>query len=79
LAETETDADGRFKLTVQHTGADDVLYVIARGGEPGGGSANDSIALMALLGTPMPSRLIVNELTTVASVWTAAQFLEGTH
>jgi len=33
---------------------------------------------MATLGTRAPQRVTVNELTTVASVWTAAQFLNGT-
>src|SRR5262245_55952718 len=33
---------------------------------------------MALLGAKPPAKVVVNELTTIASVWTAAQFLEGT-
>ena len=38
---------------------------------------NPSIALMAILGTTLPKRVTINELTTVASVWTGAQFLKG--
>ena len=33
---------------------------------------------MATLGTEPPKRVTINELTTVASVWTGAQFLKGT-
>src|SRR5262245_16735837 len=33
---------------------------------------------MALLGAQPPAQVVVNERTTIASVWTAAQFLEGT-
>jgi hypothetical protein len=76
VAETQADADGRFNLSVGVTGADEVLYFIARGGEPSGGASNDSIALLAILGTSPLRRVIVNELTTIASVWTAAQFFE---
>jgi len=32
---------------------------------------------MALLGRPLPSTVTVNELTTVASAFTAAQFIKG--
>src|SRR5262245_17889174 len=33
---------------------------------------------MALLGAKPPAQVVVNEFTTIASVWTAAQFLDGT-
>jgi hypothetical protein len=57
-----------------------VLYVVAKGGTPKGGASegvNDAIALLAVLGSTPPKTLTVNEFTTVASVWTSAQFLEG--
>jgi len=38
---------------------------------------NDSIALMAVLGTELPKTVTVNELTTVASTFTAARFITG--
>lgn len=80
LAETRTADDGHFDLQIQGKAEGEVLYVIARGGEPtigGGKGPNDAAALLAVLGTdPMP-RVVVNELTTVASVSTAAQFLDG--
>jgi hypothetical protein len=78
LAETQTDAAGQFELPVQVLRNGEVAYLVATGGEPTVGrhkGPNDAIALMALLGTDPPPRVVVNELTTVASAWTGAQFL----
>ena len=81
LAETSTDDDGAFhvRFDTQQAGGG-VLYLTARGGEPrtgGSRAANPAIALMATLGSTAPAEVTVNELTTVASVWTGAQFLKG--
>jgi streptogramin lyase len=57
-----------------------VLYIVAKGGTPKAVASkgnNDAIALLAVLGTTPPKTVTVNEFTTVASVWTSAQFLEG--
>jgi hypothetical protein len=82
LAQTQTSGDGQFQMTVQlPTGDDSVLYLVARGGQPVAGKAsgdNKAIVLMAVLGSSPPAKVILNELTTVASVWTGAQFLNGT-
>jgi streptogramin lyase len=82
LAETQTRDDGSFDLTVasEKDGAG-VLYLIAKGGEAkvgAGKGPNPAITLMATLGTAPPERVTINELTTVASAWTGAQFLNGT-
>ena len=42
-----------------------------------GGGDNPAIALLTVLGNKPPTKVIVNEMTTVASVWTNAQFLDG--
>jgi len=81
LTQTETKDDGTFELKFDatKTGAN-VLYLIANGGEPKVGNnqqPNPAIALMATFGPTAPKQVTVNELTTVASVWTAAQFLKG--
>ncbi|MBV9968409.1 MAG: hypothetical protein JO228_00370 [Xanthobacteraceae bacterium] len=81
LAQATTSADGRFDLTSQENlGADVVLYVVAKGGEPTVSTVpgdNPAIAMLAVLGnTPSPN-VVVNEMTTVASVWTNAQFIDG--
>jgi hypothetical protein len=83
LAEGKTDDQGAFKMDVGQTPADSVLYLIAKGGTPktaeskGAKGANDAIALLAVLGLTPPDTVTVNEFTTIASVWTSAQFLEG--
>src|SRR5262249_22317125 len=52
--------------------------LVARGGTPKAAKGpNDAIALLAVLGSERPKSVTVNEFTTIASVWTGAQFLEG--
>ena len=82
LAEAKTGNDGRFRLHSAETpGKDVVLYLVAKGGETtvnNGVSDNPAIALLAALGSKPPAKVVINEMTTVASVWTHSQFLEGT-
>jgi hypothetical protein len=83
LAQTRTGADGRFSLDVPAaTGSDSSLYLIAKGGQPSVSKAsgdNPAIALLAVVGTTNPPpKVAINELTTVASVWTHNQFIDGT-
>ncbi len=80
LAQGMTGDDGAFKLDVVAVSSDKVLYLVARGGTPkaaGDKGPNDAIALLSVLGTMLPTTVTVNEFTTLASVWTGAQFLEG--
>lgn len=81
LSETSTGDDGGFSLEFDARKAGGgVLYLTAKGGEPkigGSQGANPAIALMATLGDAAPKEVTINELTTVASVWTGAQFLKG--
>lgn len=82
LAQTRTRADGRFELRTPETpGSDVVLYLVAKGGEATvnkGTGDNPAIALLTVLGNRPPAKVAINEMTTVASVWTNAQFLDGT-
>ena len=82
LAQGRTNGDGRFELGSQETvGPDVVLYVSARGGEAQanrGGGDNPAIALLSVLGNMPPAKVVINEMTTVASVWTTNQFIDGT-
>ena len=82
LAQVQTDANGQFEISVEQSpGGDTVLYVVATGGEPTvnkAGGDNPAIALMSVVGSKPPAKVMINEMTTVASVWTHAQFLEGT-
>lgn len=80
LAQAKTDDQGAFNLTYADAPADSVLYVIAKGGTPKAAAdkgPNDPIALLAVLGRTPPKSVVVNELSTIASVWTSAQFLKG--
>ena len=68
LAQSQTGPDGRFMLTADSNGA--ILYVVAKGGRAGQGGDNTAIALMSVLGSTVPASVVVNEMTTIASVWT---------
>jgi hypothetical protein len=82
LAETKTDEQGRFEIRSTPThGSDASLYLVATGGEPkahSGSADNPAIVLLAVLGNKPPEKVTINEFTTVASVWTNLQFLDGT-
>ena len=55
--------------------------MVAKGGEATsnkGSGDNPAIALLTVLGNTPPPKVVINEMTTVASVWTNAQFLDGT-
>jgi hypothetical protein len=83
----KTDADGAFSLHVGGDGGkaapDRVLYLVARGGTATAGAAkagkapDDAVVLLAVLGGQLPKTATVNELTTVASAFCCARFLDG--
>jgi streptogramin lyase len=84
LAQGKSGEDGRFTLDVGadklKDAADKVLYLVARGGTPKANAdrgADEAIALLSVLGTKLPKKATVNELTTVASTFTAARFIDG--
>lgn len=77
-----TDQNGQFVIPFGAytcpTGSA-LTYLVATGGDPGLGSDNPAIVLMATLGAcgnigNLPS-VVINEVTTVASVWALAPFL----
>jgi len=82
LSRTETSTDGRFTLRYSDPHSDSTsLYVVAAGGEPSankGSGNNPSAALLTVVGATRPAKVTINEMTTIASVWTHAQFLDGT-
>jgi streptogramin lyase len=77
-----TDANGAFTSASNITCplSNSVLYVVARGGHAGtSGASNSGTVLTTILG-PCNSlstslNIVVNEATTVATVWAMAQFL----
>jgi hypothetical protein len=81
LGQVQTDADGHFVIPVDRPAkSDTVLYLIASGGTPAvnkTGGDNPTLDLLAVLGGTPPTKVVVNELTTVASTFTAARFING--
>jgi hypothetical protein len=80
LAQARTNNDGQFELGSQETPGADTLYLVAKGGIPAVNKAagdNPAIALLSVLGDAPPSKVVVNEMTTVASTFTSARFIEG--
>ena len=78
LAEVKTNERGEFQIPAKGARAESSLYLTAVGGEPKAAKAsgdNSAVTLMTVLGNRPPDRVTINELTTVASVWTHAQFL----
>jgi hypothetical protein len=82
LAQTRTGADGRFSLTVSPVAnKDSTLYLVAQGGRAAVdklGGDNPAVALITVVGATQPNTVTINEMTTVASVWTHNQFIDGT-
>ena len=81
LAQARTGADGRFTMKVPGARGASSLYLVAQRGRSvadKGGGDNPRIALMTVLGPKPPAKVTINEMTTVASVCTHAQFLDGT-
>lgn len=77
-----TDQNGDFNITSSDyacPSSSALTYVVATGGDPGIGSNNPAIALMAPLGQCGSINSIpfvnIDEVTTVASVWAMAPFL----
>ncbi len=69
LAQTKTDNEGRFEIRGATEQADASLYLVATGGKPGGKGGDDpAIALLAVVGSRPPANVVINEMTTLASV-----------
>jgi sugar lactone lactonase YvrE len=70
-----SDSVGQFSITYTCPSAGSLIYIVADGGNAGGG-ANPAIRLMAALGPcgTLPSSIVVNELTTVAAVYALNAF-----
>src|SRR5262245_6184297 len=81
LGQARTGADGRFSISAPSVPSGSILYLAAQGGRaaanPSSGD-NPAIALMASVGVQPPASVTINEMTTVATVWTHNQFIDGT-
>ena len=75
LAQTRSGSDGRFSLNGDASpGA--ILYLTAKGGRAASAD-NPAIHLVAVVGSSPPPSITINEMTTVAAVWTHNQFIDG--
>ena len=78
-----TDASGHFSLANAFTcpSSSTPVYLVVTGGNPGltSGTNNGALVMMGLLGScgslNSSSYFIINELTTVAAVWSLAPFM----
>ena len=80
LGQTKTNDDGRFEVRAKGGHGDAILYLVANGGVPKASKAsgdNPAIALLAVVGSNPPASVTINELTTVASAFTNARFING--
>src|SRR6516162_9625286 len=72
LAQSRSGSEGSFQLdSPEDVGPDVSLYLTAQGGD------NPAVTWLSVLGSTPPAKAVINEMTTVASVWTNAQFLDG--
>jgi hypothetical protein len=83
-APVATNANGTFNVTSGFTCpfSNSILYIVARGGQAGAaGATNSGTVLTAMLGPcdnlKSSQTVILDEATTVASVWAVAQFLSS--
>ena len=84
LTTTATTAStGAFSIASGYScpSAQTPLYLIAKGGQVNGGTANSSLWLMTALGAcgsiSTGSSFVLNEVTTTASVWALASFMSS--
>jgi hypothetical protein len=78
-----TDTNGNFSLTGDyHCTSGTQVYITASGGQPTPGTTNSAISLMVGVGlcdNIGPNTFLqINEVTTVAAVWTLAPFMPAT-
>jgi streptogramin lyase len=82
-AARSTATDGSFNITGDYScgAADDQVYIVASGGNPGlkAGTDNPALVLMTALGScgnvPQMSFIEINEVTTAAAAWALAPFI----
>lgn len=80
LGYSTTDKEGNFSIKFNKPSESGIIYAVARGGKPEGSvSANEALAFLTVIGevNDRPGSVTLNEITTIASVWTYAQFLNG--
>ncbi len=80
LAQGNTDGTGVFNINFAEMQSNNIVYLISRGGTLKASTdkpLSDGVVLLMLLGQNYPKKVTINELSTVASAFTAAQFTNG--
>src|SRR5262249_33686597 len=78
LGQSKTDREGRFQLGAeQEPSAGASLYLVATGGQPRGKGDNPATALLLVVGGRPPAHVVIDEMSTIASVVTHTQFIDG--
>jgi sugar lactone lactonase YvrE len=82
FGDATTSADGSFAMEMP-IGIDAAasLYLVAKGGRSTvdkGAGPNSATSLLAVIGKTIPAKVTINEMTTIASVFTHNQFIDGT-
>ena len=79
LGNATTDSSGNFTVDYPSPVSPVVLYLLAIGGNAGGGS-NRAIGLMGIAGMSdaLPASVVVNELTTMAAESALSRFIDST-
>ena len=77
---TVSDAAGNWNMTITCPTGSTQVYLTAQGGDAGAGVNNTALALMYVLGPcgSLPSFVNIGEVSTVASAWAMAQFMDST-
>jgi hypothetical protein len=80
IDQTKSSDDGRFEVRTKDAKGDAILYLVASGGVAKAGNAttdNPALVLLTVLGSKPPKKVVINELTTVASAFTNARFINA--
>jgi hypothetical protein len=78
-----TDANGNFNIFGAYTcpAGNPLVYLVATGGSPSPGTVNPNLSLIAALGPcsgiTASTPIVINELTTVAAVYSLAPFISS--
>ena len=78
-----TDPLGRFSITGKYScsSSTSLVYLVATGGDPGSGTANNSIVMIGALGPcgsiSANTSVVLNEVTTAAAAFALNSFMSG--
>jgi len=78
ISSLNSDKQGQFSFALSGSNDPSEVYYLTSDGGMVNGKRAGSLSLMAVLGNQEFKQVVLNELTTVGSVWPNAQLLDGT-